>query len=335
MARIAINGFGRIGRLVFRNILQQKDANLNVVAINDLTKPSVLGHLLKYDSAHGSLKAKVHADENNLYVNEQKIPIYAQTNPTLLPWKAEKIDLVIETSGRFTDKNKAQEHLKCGAKKVVISAPAQGGVKTIVYNVNHKELTRQDDIVSAASCTTNCLAPLVYYLDLHFGIEWGFMTTTHSYTADQRIQDGPHSDLRRARAAAFSIIPTSTGAAKAIGAVLPQLKGKMDGLAIRVPTITASLVDLTVALQKDVTLAQIHQVLAQSTNESFAYLQDPIVSADVIGDEHGSLFDPYLSMVLQNKAGKQFKLFAWYDNESSYVAQYVRVVKYLVSLNQL
>lgn len=329
--KIAINGFGRIGRLAFRRILKVSKS-AEIVAINDLTDAKTLCHLLKYDTAQGKFDGKVSYDGNNLVVNGKKIPILAEKDPANLPWGKLKVDIVIESTGRFCDAEGASKHITAGAKKVVISAPAKGDIPTVVYNVNHKTLKASDKVVSAASCTTNALAPVANALDKAFGVKWGLMNTVHSYTADQRLQDAPHSDLRRARAAAMSIVPTSTGAAKAIGLVCPNLNGKMHGLAMRVPTITGSIVDLTIEFEKDATVESINEVMKKAANESLAYLEDPIVSVDVIGDDHGSMFDPSMTMELKHDGKKSFKVFTWYDNENSYVSQLIRVVEYVASL---
>ena len=331
MIKIAINGFGRIGRLVFKELITNK--NVKIVAINDLTDAKTLAHLLKYDSAHGIFKADITFDASNLIVNKKKIPIYAEKDPALLPWKKLGVDLVIESTGRFVDKEGARKHLTAGAKKVVISAPAKGeGIPTIVYNVNHKTLKKSDKIISGASCTTNGLAPVVKVLDDKFGIVKGMMTTIHAYTADQRLQDAPHRDLRRARAAAVSMVPTSTGAAKAIGLVLPKLKGKLHGLAVRVPTITGSVIDLVVELKKAPTVEEINKAMKAASNETLGYNDEEIVSCDIISETHGSIFDPKLTMVLDVEGKKMYKLFAWYDNESSYVNQLVRTILYFTNL---
>ena len=331
MIKIAINGFGRIGRLVFKELITNK--NVKIVAINDLTDAKTLAHLLKYDSAHGIFKADITSDASNLIVNKKKIPIYAEKDPALLPWKKLGVDLVIESTGRFVDKEGARKHLTAGAKKVVISAPAKGeGIPTIVYNVNHKTLKKSDKIISGASCTTNGLAPVVKVLDDKFGIVKGMMTTIHAYTADQRLQDAPHRDLRRARAAAVSMVPTSTGAAKAIGLVLPKLKGKLHGLAVRVPTITGSVIDLVVELKKAPTVEEINKAMKAASNDTLGYNDEEIVSCDIISETHGSIFDPKLTMTLDVEGKKMYKLFAWYDNESSYVNQLVRTILYFTNL---
>lgn len=331
MKRIAINGFGRIGRLFFRNVINDK--SLNVVAINDLTDPKTLAHLLKYDSVYKLCQAKISYDDKNIIVNGKKIPVFAEKDPEVLPWKKLKVDLVVECTGKFVTLDGAKKHIKAGAKKVLISAPAKGGdVKTIVYGVNHKTLTKKDIIVSGASCTTNALAPLAKIINDKYGIVKGFMTTIHAYTADQRLQDAPHKDLRRARAAAVSMVPTTTGAAKAIGLVIPELKGRMHGLAVRVPTITGSMVDLVLELKKSPSVEEINKFVKSKVNDTLGYNGDEIVSIDIIGETHGSIFDPKLTMMLDVKGKKLYKLFTWYDNESSYTCQLVRTLKYLLSL---
>lgn len=335
--RIAINGFGRIGRLAFRRIIELKE-NFDIVGINDLTDAKTLAHLLKYDSIHGKFPGNVSYDEKHLIVNDKKIPVFAEKDPSLLPWGELNVDVVIESTGRFVSQDGAGLHLKAGAKKVVISAPAkEATVKTVVYNVNHTTLTNEDKIISAASCTTNALAPLAKVLHENFGIVSGLMNTVHAYTADQRLQDAPHSDLRRARAAALSIVPSTTGAAKAIGLVLPELKGKLHGLALRVPTIDGSIVDLTVDLEKQPTKDEINAALKKAASdkefgETLEYLEDEIVSTDIIGNTHGSIFDPFLTIELDVNGRKNYKVFTWYDNEYSYVCQFIRVVKYVSNL---
>lgn len=324
MKKIAINGFGRIGRLIFRVLSKKSD--VEVVAINDLTNAKTLAHLLKYDSAHGRFDGTVEEKDGQLVVNGKTIKVLAERDPESLPWKDLGIDLVVESTGFFTSKEGAEKHLLAGAKKVLISAPASGGVKTVVYNVNHEILTAEDTIVSAASCTTNALAPVVYFLDKEYGIEKGYMTTIHAYTADQRLQDAPHSDLRRARAAAANLVPSTTGAAKAIGLVVPSLVGKMDGIALRVPVITGSFVDLVVELKKDATAEEINALMKRNSSESFGYVDEPIVSSDVVGETHGSLFDATLTKVMEVDGKRLYKIYTWYDNELSYVNQYVRVL---------
>ena len=331
MKKIAINGFGRIGRLLFRKILNDK--SVQVVAINDLTDAKTLSHLLKYDSAHGICDVNISYDDNNLIVDDKKIPIYSQKDPELLPWSKHEVDLVVECTGRFVTNDGAMKHISAGAKKVLLSAPAKdSNIPTIVYNVNHKTLTKNDIVVSGASCTTNALAPLCDVINNNFGIVKGFMTTIHSYTADQRIQDAPHKDLRRARAAAINMIPTTTGAAKAIGLVIPDLKGKMHGLAIRVPTITGSIVDLVLELKKSPNIEEINQCIKENVSETLGYNDDNIVSSDIIGETHGSIFDPKLTMMIDVDGKKMYKLFTWYDNETSYTCQLIRTMKYLLTI---
>ncbi len=331
MKNIAINGFGRIGRLVFRELIGDKD--IQVVGINDLTDAKTLAHLLKYDSAHGKCKADISFKENTLVVNGKEIPIYAQKDPATLPWKDLKVDLVVECTGRFVDPEGASKHLTAGAKKVIISAPAKGGtIPTIVYGVNHKTLKKDDKIISGASCTTNALAPLANVIHKEYKIVKGLMTTIHAYTADQRLQDAPHKDLRRARAAAISMVPTTTGAAKAIGLVIPELKGKMHGFAMRVPAITGSIVDLTIELEKQPTVDEINALVKANVNDTLGYNDEEIVSCDIVGDRHGSIFDPKLTMALDVDGKKMYKVFTWYDNESSYTAQLIRTMKYFIEL---
>lgn len=331
MKKVAINGFGRIGRLVFRQLVT--DSDIKIVAINDLTKAETLAHLLKYDTAHGRFNGTVEAREGKLIVNGQEILIVAEKDPKNLPWKSLEIDAVVESTGFFTSKETAMAHIEAGAKKVVISAPAKGDLKTVVYSVNHNILTADDQIISAASCTTNCLAPVAKVLQDKFGIEKGFMTTVHAYTADQRLQDAPHSDLRRARAGAQNIVPTTTGAAVAVGLVLPELKGKLDGMALRVPTITGSVVDLVVELQdKNASVEAINAAMKNAASASFGYTEDAIVSSDVIGSTYGTLFDAQCTSELNVDGKKLFKLITWYDNENSYVSQFVRTFKHFINL---
>ncbi len=330
--KVAINGFGRIGRLVYRQIHNMK--GIDIVAINDLTSPKVLAHLLKYDSAQGRFNEDVKATENSILVNGNEVTIYAQKNPADIPWKNHDVDVVLECTGFFTDKEKAELHLKGGAKRVVISAPATGDLKTIVFNVNHHILDGKETVISCASCTTNCLAPMADTLDKSFGIEMGFMTTVHAYTNDQNTQDAPHpkGDLRRARAAAQNIVPNSTGAAKAIGLVLPQLKGKLDGSAQRVPVITGSLTELTSILKKKVTVEEVNAAMKSAANESFGYTEEEIVSTDVIGIHFGSLYDATQTKVMTVGDKQLVKTVSWYDNEMSYVSQLVRTVHYFATL---
>lgn len=326
--KVAINGFGRIGRLVFRQIYDMK--GIDVVAVNDLTSPTVLAHLLKYDSAQGRFHADVKAGEGSIIVNGDTIKVYTQKDPALIPWKDHGVDVVLECTGFFTDKDKAAAHITAGARKVVISAPATGDLKTIVFNVNHNELDGSETIISCASCTTNCLAPMAQVLEEKFGIVNGLMTTVHAYTNDQNTQDAPHpkGDLRRARAAAQNIVPNSTGAAKAIGLVLPSLKGKLDGSAQRVPTLTGSLTEVTAILQKKVTVEEINTAMKAAANESFGYTEDQIVSSDVIGMSFGSLFDATQTKVQNVGETQLVRTVAWYDNEMSYVSQLVRTLHY-------
>ncbi len=330
--KVAINGFGRIGRLVFRQIHDMK--GIDVVAINDLTSPEVLAHLLKYDSAQGRFNQDVKATENSISVNGDEIRIYAQKDPAQIPWGEHQVDVVLECTGFFTDKTKAEAHLKAGAKRVVISAPATGDLKTVVFNVNHNILDGSETIISCASCTTNCLAPMAKVLNDQYGIVAGFMTTIHAYTNDQNTLDAPHpkGDLRRARAAAQNIVPNSTGAAKAIGLVLPELKGKLDGSAQRVPTITGSLTELTTILQKKVTLEEVNAAMKAASNESYGYTEDELVSTDIIGMKYGSLFDATQTKVMTVGDHQLVKTVSWYDNEMSYVSQLVRTVEYFAKL---
>jgi len=314
--RVAINGFGRIGRLSFRAMLQKTD--LEVVAINDLTDTKTLAHLLKYDSVHGKFAGEVAYDAENLLVNGQKIRVYAEKEPKNLPWASSQIDVVLESTGRFVDEAGAGGHLTAGAKKVIISAPASGNIPTVVLGVNDNTLTGNETIISNASCTTNCLAPMAKVLDDVFGIESGYITTIHAYTADQNLQDAPHKDLRRARAAAYSIVPTSTGAAKAVGLVLPHLKGKLDGVAMRVPIPDGSLTDLTAVLKKPASIEEINAAMkkaAESTMKGILeYTEEPIVSIDIVGNPHSCIFDAQMTAVM----GTLVKVVGWYDNEAGY-----------------
>ena len=330
--KVAINGFGRIGRLAYRQIYNMP--GIDVVAINDLTSPSTLAHLLKYDSAQGRFNQEVTSTENSIIVNGEEVKIYAQRSSSDIPWGEHDVDVVLECTGFFTDKDKAAAHLQAGAKRVIISAPATGDLKTIVFNVNHLTLDGTEDVISAASCTTNCLAPMAKALNDNFGIAMGTMTTVHAYTNDQNTLDAPHpkGDLRRARAAAANIIPNSTGAAKAIGLVLPELKGKLDGGAQRVPTITGSLTELVTILDKKVTVEEVNAAAKAAANESFGYTEDEIVSSDIIGISFGSLFDATQTKVITVGDKQLVKTVSWYDNEMSYVSQLVRTVKYFAEL---
>src|SRR4249919_2753084 len=330
--KVAINGFGRIGRLVYRQIFNME--GIDVVAVNDLTSPKVLAHLLKYDSAQGRFDKEVTASENSIVVNGSEVKIYAQKNPAEIPWGKHDVDVVLECTGFFADKAKAESHLKAGAKRVVISAPATGDLKTIVFNVNHNLLDGSETVISCASCTTNCLAPMAQVLDEKYGIANALMTTIHAYTNDQNTQDAPHpkGDLRRARAAAQNIVPNTTGAAKAIGLVLPSPKGKMDGTAQRVPTLTGSLTELTSILNKKVTVDEINAAMKAASNESFGYTTDEIVSSDIVGSHFGSLFDATQTKVMTAGDKQLVKTVSWYDNEMSYVSQLVRTVHYFATL---
>ena len=325
--KIAINGFGRIGRLTFRNLIESD--KVEVVAINDLTAVDMLAHLLKYDSAHGRFNGTVAHTENSLIVNGKEITVYAQRDPEMLPWGEIGVDLVVESTGFFRDAEGMGKHIKAGAKKVALSAPASGDIKTIVLGVNDDQLTDSDTKVSNASCTTNCLSPMAKVLDEKFGIESGFMCTIHAYTSDQRIQDAPHSDKRRARAAAVNMIPTSTGAAKAVALVLPQLKGKLDGYAMRVPTITGSATDLTVQLSREVTAEEINAAMKEAAEGPLKgilmYTEDPIVSSDIVGDKHSCIFDAGVT----SAKGNLVKVLGWYDNEAGYSARLANLVERL------
>ena len=325
--KIAINGFGRIGRLTFRNLIESD--NVEIVAINDLTAVDMLAHLLKYDSAHGRFNGTVAHTENSLIVNGKEITVYAQRDPETLPWGEIGVEVVVESTGFFTNAEGMGKHITAGAKKVVLSAPAKGDIKTIVLGVNDDQLTDADTMVSNASCTTNCLSPMAKVLDEKFGIESGFMCTIHAYTSDQRIQDAPHADKRRARAAAVNMIPTSTGAAKAVALVLPQLKGKLDGYAMRVPTITGSATDLTVQLSREVTAEEINAAMKEAAEGPLKgilmYTEDPIVSSDIVGDKHSCIFDAGVT----SAKGNLVKVLGWYDNEAGYSARLANLVERL------
>ncbi len=330
--KVAINGFGRIGRLAFRQIYNME--GIEVVAINDLTKPNVLAHLLKYDTAQGRFGQSVSHTDSAIVVNGKEIKIYAQKDPAQIPWGAHNVDVVLECTGFFTDKEKAEGHIAAGAKRVVISAPATGDMKTVVFNVNHQILDGSETVISCASCTTNCLAPMAKVLNDSFGIVTGLMLTVHAYTNDQNTLDAPHpkGDLRRARAAAENIVPNSTGAAKAIGLVIPELKGKLDGGAQRVPTVTGSLTELTVILTKKTTIEEVNAAMKAAANDSFGYNEDEIVSSDIIGTSYGSLFDATQTRVITAGESQLVKTVSWYDNEMSYVSQLVRTVRYFAGL---
>ena len=333
--RVAINGFGRIGRLAFRQMFDAE--GYEVVAINDLTSPEMLAHLLKYDTAQGTYKyAKtVEAGEDSITVNGKKITIYKEADASKLPWGELKVDVVLECTGFYTSKEKASAHIKAGARKVVISAPAGNDLPTIVYNVNHTTLTKDDTVISAASCTTNCLAPMAKALNDLAPIQSGIMTTVHAYTGDQMILDGPQrkGDKRRSRAGAVNIVPNSTGAAKAIGLVIPELNGKLIGAAQRVPTPTGSTTLLFAVVDKTVTKEEVNAAMKAQATESFGYNEEEIVSSDIVGMRFGSLFDATQTMVSPLPDGKtQVEVVSWYDNENSYTSQMVRTIKYFAEL---
>ena len=336
MAKIAINGFGRIGRLSFRKMFG--DDRFEVVAINDLSSTEMLAYLLKYDSVQGNFPHDVENDEENIIVDGKAIRIYKEADPSGLPWKELDVDIVLECTGFFTSKEKARAHIDAGAKKVLISAPAGNDLPTIVYGVNENILTKDDDIISAASCTTNCLAPMAKALNDYREVRTGFMTTIHAYTGDQMILDGPHrkNDFRRARAGAINIVPNSTGAAKAIGLVIPELAGKLSGSAQRVPVPTGSTTILTAVLKdssETVTLEGVNNAMKEAANESFGYNEEMIVSSDVIGMSYGSLFDATQTFVERSGTGVfEVQVVAWYDNEMSYVSQMIRTLGYVATL---
>lgn len=315
--KVAINGFGRIGRISYRALLKKK--NIEVVAINDLTDTKTLAHLFKFDSSHGLFDGEVSYDAEHLIINGKKVKVLSVKDPAELPWKALGVDVVLESTGFFTEKEKAEAHIAAGAKKVIISAPATGDLKTIVLGVNDDTLDGTETVISNASCTTNCLAPMVKVLEDVFGIESGFMTTVHAYTSDQRLQDAPHKDLRRARSAALSIIPTSTGAAKAMGLVIPSVKGKLNGHSLRVPVPVGSITDFTATLKRSTTKEEINAAFKKAASEGslkgyLTYSEDALVSADIVGNPASSIFDSELTMV----QGNNVKVFGWYDNEFGY-----------------
>lgn len=332
MIRVAINGFGRIGRLAFR--LMEEDKDYEVVAINDLTDAEQLAYLLKYDTNHRNYRIdEITSEGEYIIIGGRKVRVYCEKDPAMLPWKDLNIDVVLECTGLFTSYEKAMAHINAGAKKVIISAPAKGDVKTIVYNVNHETLTGDEKIISAASCTTNCLAPVVNVIDKVFGIEKGYMTTVHAYTNDQATLDIAHKKgikARRGRACAANIVPASTGAASAIGKVCPNLEGKLAGVAMRVPVPTGSVVDLVLELKKNTTAEETNAALKDATNETLEYTDDPIVSSDVIGRRAGSVVDGLSTNVLDVDGKQMVKIVAWYDNEMGYTAQMVRTAKYLM-----
>lgn len=330
MKRIAINGFGRIGRLVFRIIEDLED--MEVVAINDLSTPEELAYLLKYDTNHGRYEKEITYDEEYIYINNRKVKVFKEMDPVNLPWRELAIDVVLECTGKFTTEEKASLHLSSGAKKVLISAPAKGNIKTVVYNVNHEILDDDDTIISAASCTTNCLAPVLKILDDNFKIIKGNMTTIHAYTNDQVTLDVSHKKgitERRGRACAMNIVPTSTGAAKAIGKVLPNLDGKILGSAIRVPVSDGSLIDLVIELEKNTTVDEINEIFKNNTNETVNYTTDPIVSSDIISSTYGCTIDGNLTNIIETSGKQLVHVVAWYDNEMGYSHQMVRILKEL------
>ena len=330
MIRVAINGFGRIGRLVFR--IMEEDPNFEVVAINDLTDAEQLAYLLKYDTNHGNYRVNdISFEDGFIIVGDRKIRVFAETNPANLPWKELNIDEVFECTGRFTDKESASAHITTGASKVIISAPAKGDLKTIVYNVNEETLDGSEQIISAASCTTNCLAPVLNIIEKNIGIKKGFMTTVHAYTNDQATLDIAHKkgiNARRGRACATNIVPSSTGAASAIGLVIPSLKGKLDGGALRVPVSTGSVIDLTLELERNTTVEEINKLFKENANETIGFTMDPIVSSDIKGSYLGGLIDGQLTKIIEVEGKQLVKVIAWYDNEMSYSAQMVRTAKY-------
>ncbi len=318
MVKVAINGFGRIGRSIFR--LGCGKADIEFTAINDLTDPKTLAHLLKYDSVHGKFKKSVEARDGALIVDGKEIKVYAERDPAKLPWRDMEVDVVVESTGRFRDKESASKHLEAGARKVLISAPSKGGeISSVVLGVNEDALDRGDDIIDNASCTTNCLTPVVRVLNDSFGIKKGVMTTIHGYTSDQNLLDGPHSDLRRARAAAVNILPTTTGAAAATGKVIPELQGKLDGMAIRVPVADGSLVDLVVEVEKEVSVEEVNKAMREASEGYLKgileYSEEPLVSTDIIGNTSSSIFDAGATMVM---GGNMVKVLSWYDNEIGY-----------------
>lgn len=332
MIKVAINGFGRIGRLTFREIM--KSNKLEVVAINDLSAPSMLAYLLKYDSIQGKTDLTISNTDNSLIVNNKEIKVLAERNPANLPWAGLNVDMVLECTGIFESREKASAHFTAGAKKVIISAPSDKDVKTVVYNVNHQILQSSDNLISCASCTTNCLAPMAKVLNDNFGISTGQMTTIHAYTNSQPLMDTPDPkvNFRKSRAAANNIVPYTTGAAKAIGLVIPELKGKLDGSSQRVPVHSGSVVELFTILEKKVTAEEINETMKKAANESYGYNDEPIVSSDVIGINYGSLFDATQTKVITSGDQQLVKTVAWYDNEMSFVSQMVRTAEYFGGL---
>lgn len=328
MLRIAINGFGRIGRIALR--LLENDKDIEVVAINDLTDPVQLSYLYKYDSVHRTNKSKINFDEDELFVKGRRIKVYAESDPSLLPWKELNVDVVLECTGVFTSAEKCQAHLDAGAKHVIISAPAKDEVKTIVYGVNDDILSLSDKVISAASCTTNCLAPVLKLIDDKFGVKKGFMTTVHAMTNDQETLDIPHKKgikARRGRAASLNIIPTSTGAASQIGKVIPHLNGKLDGIAFRVPVGDGSVIDVTLEIEKNTTVEDVNNMFKSNQSKVLKYTEDPIVSSDIIGEEVGATVDGLLTNIIEEDGKQLLKVVAWYDNEVGYTAQMIRTMK--------
>ena len=328
MLRIAINGFGRIGRTALR--LLENDKDIEVVAINDLTDPVQLSYLYKYDSVHRTNKSKINFDEDELFVKGRRIKVYAESDPSKLPWRELNVDVVLECTGVFTSAEKCKAHLDAGAKHVIISAPAKDEVKTIVYGVNDDILSLSDKVISAASCTTNCLAPVLKLIDDKFGIKKGFMTTVHAMTNDQERLDIPHKKgikARRGRAASLNIIPTSTGAASQIGKVIPHLNGKLDGIAFRVPVGDGSVIDVTLELEKNTTVEDVNNMFKSNQSKVLKYTEDPIVSSDIIGEEVGATVDGLLTNIVEEDGKQLLKVVAWYDNEVGYTAQMIRTMK--------
>lgn len=330
--RVAINGFGRIGRLALRRIQDLKD--IEVVAINDLTDSKFLAYLFKYDTMQGTFRGDIKVEEDGFIVNGKEIKVLSEPDPSKLPWKALNVDIVLECTGFFTSKEKAELHLEAGAKKVLISAPGKGDMKTIVFGVNEKTLDGTETVVSGASCTTNCLAPMAKVLQDKFGIETAQMSTIHAYTGNQAMQDTPNKDnnYRRARAGAMNTVPTSTGAAKAVSLVIPELKNRIDGTALRVPVATGSVTELYSVLQKKVTVEEINDAMKEAQSESFVYNEEQIVSSDIVGAPHGSIFDSTLTKIVEVGDKQLVKTVAWYDNEMGYTSQLIRTLHYFANL---
>ena len=329
MIKVAINGFGRIGRLALRRMIN--DDFFDVVAINDLTDPKTLAYLFKYDTSHGVFDGNVISDDNSITINNKKIQILKESNPENLPWKSLDIDIVLECTGLFKTREKASMHITAGAKKVLISDPSDKDVKTVVYGVNEDIITGNDNIYSAASCTTNAIAPVLKLINDNYKVLVGYMNTVHAYTNDQSLLDLPNKkgDLRRSRAAASNIVPTSTGAAKAIGVVIPELDGKLMGSAFRVPTISGSIAELTLRLEKSVTKEELNNLFKNNSSESIGYVDEEIVSTDIISSTYGSIFDSTLTEIIENNGESLVKVCAWYDNEMGYTSQMIRTLKYI------